>query len=472
MERPYGFGVLLISLCFPVSVGAQVIISEIMYDLESGSDTGREWVEVFNAGSSSVKLVDWKLSEADTNHGIGAFSGGETLGSGAYAILADNPTKFLADWPGFSGLLFDSAFSLSNTGETLAIYTPSPEFAVSDSVAYQSAWGAAGDGTVLQRSSADAVTFSAGAPTPGSGALVGSASGSPAEGTQPASSPPALSSSGSSAPVPSYVPALEPELFAYAGKDRDAIAGADVAFEGVAYDKEGKSIDPLTVRYLWTFGDGGSANGHTVLHRFSEPGRYAIILDIAKAVNAASHRVVVNVHPVSITLSLRSNSIVLTNTSGRELDLSGWHLRSGASTFTLPRNSLLLVGASVPFAYDITRLAASPDAVLLYPNGVVAVGVHSLPASVPNAPATAPRVNTPRVPAASVPETESEINATEAVEEPPSAQALLASSAVAEPAGRSHWWWLGALALGGAVATGVVLSRRTALGEWNIIEEK
>ncbi|MCR4281332.1 MAG: lamin tail domain-containing protein, partial [Candidatus Kaiserbacteria bacterium] len=47
----------------PFTASAQVVISEIMYDLETGSDSGREWVEVFNSGGSSVNLTDWKVSE-------------------------------------------------------------------------------------------------------------------------------------------------------------------------------------------------------------------------------------------------------------------------------------------------------------------------------------------------------------------------------------------------------------------------
>ena len=66
----------------PGTALAQTVISEVMYDLE-GPDTGREWIEVFNPGISPVTLTDWKLFEADSNHGIVVYSGGESLGSGA-----------------------------------------------------------------------------------------------------------------------------------------------------------------------------------------------------------------------------------------------------------------------------------------------------------------------------------------------------------------------------------------------------
>jgi hypothetical protein len=445
---------------------AEVLISEVMYDLESGSDTGREWVEVFNAGAGAVTLIDWKLFEADTNHGITAFSGGETLASGAYAVIADNPTKFLADWPGFSGLLFDSAFSLSNTGETIAIRTP--ELATSDSVTYQSSWGAGGNGHTLQRAASNSGIFTSGAPTPGSGALAVSQSSDAGASSGSSGSPQETHTSSSQAPVPSYVPALEPQLFAYAGKDRDAIAGADVLFEGLAYDKDGNSIDPSLVRFLWTFGDGGSTNGQKVLHRFAEPGRYAVVLDLARSVNSASTRVIVNVHPVSIVLSLRNGAVVLTNTSGRELDLSGWHVRAGPSTFTFPQNSIILVGASVPFTREITGLGAYADTALLYPNGVTAVGITPI-AEAPEATAKTPTPAVSKAPA-SDPADVFEPEQTQEASVPP--EALLAGAAESTTSRSDYWWWFGALALGVAAGGAVFASRRLALGEWRIIEEK
>lgn len=461
---------LLFIALLPSAASADVVISEIMYDLESGSDTGREWIEVFNAGSTSIRFVDWKLFEAETNHGVSAVGSGEELASGAYAIIADNPTKFLADWPGFSGLLFDSAFSLSNSGETLATHTPPPDFAASDSVTYQSAWGAAGDGQALQRASTGGTSFTPGAPTPGSGALTADTSGtSPA----PSNTSPSNATTNSSQPVSSYVPALEPQLYAYAGKDRDAIAGADVKFEGLAYDTEGKPINASAVRFLWTFGDGGSANGEKVLHRFSEPGRYAVVLDLAHTVNSASARIIVNVHPVSINVSLRNGSIVLSNTSGRELDLSGWHLRSGPTIFTIPANTILLANATVPFSREVTGLSAHTDAALLYSNGTVAAGVSE------HIPHPASAVVAPSIPVNPSPSAVRNDRIAFEEREVVGEELALGEYATTSPAQTAaasttspHLWWLGALVLTVFTAGTVFISGRMKKGEWVIEEGK
>ena len=148
----------------PMISNAQVYINEIMYDLpaSSGADAGREWVEIYNSGSGAIDLTGWKFFENDVNHSLSNISGGVNLPAGGYAIIADNSTSFLVDWPLFSGILFDSSFSLNNTGETLVLKDSTQT--VVDEVTYQSATGADGDGNSLARSGS---TWTALAPTPG-----------------------------------------------------------------------------------------------------------------------------------------------------------------------------------------------------------------------------------------------------------------------------------------------------------------
>ncbi|MDP3742421.1 MAG: lamin tail domain-containing protein, partial [Candidatus Micrarchaeota archaeon] len=110
------FTILLFSL--PPMANAAVFINEILYDFQDGADTGREWVEVINTGEA-VDISGWKFVEANTNHGLTLVQGSVEIPSGGFAMIVIDAAKFLADWPGFSGTIFDSSFSLSNTGETL-----------------------------------------------------------------------------------------------------------------------------------------------------------------------------------------------------------------------------------------------------------------------------------------------------------------------------------------------------------------
>lgn len=133
-----------------------IVITEIMYDLP-GSDSEREWIEVYNDDTVPADLASWKLFEAESNHGLTAIQGSGTLAPGEYAVIADNAATFLSDHSGFSGLLFDSSFSLSNGkkegcedgGETITLRNP--DLVDRDSVAYQGSWGACGDGHSLAR---------------------------------------------------------------------------------------------------------------------------------------------------------------------------------------------------------------------------------------------------------------------------------------------------------------------------------
>lgn len=124
-----------------------VVINEIMYDLPDADD-GREWIELYNTGTSSVDVADWRLYENGTNHLLDIRQGTSTLPIGGYAVIANDSTRFLQDNPGFLGALFDSAFSLSNDGETIIL--KNGDLAI-DTVAYASSTGANGDGKSLQK---------------------------------------------------------------------------------------------------------------------------------------------------------------------------------------------------------------------------------------------------------------------------------------------------------------------------------
>ena len=164
---------LLISL--PLISHANIIINEIMYDLpEPGVDEGHEWIEVRNDGPART-LSSHRLFEDGTSHGIAHIQGGDIMLTGEYAVIADDSSQFLIDYPSYSGRLFDSSWnSLSNDGETISITLS--DF-TTDTVTYASSTGATGDGNSLQRQTDD--TWLATTPTPGVANIIESASSSP-----------------------------------------------------------------------------------------------------------------------------------------------------------------------------------------------------------------------------------------------------------------------------------------------------
>ena len=129
----------------------QVVINEIMYN-PSGDDTKHEWIEIYNKGSTEVNITGWKFYEDDTNHKLNLTQGSWIISARGYAVIADDADQFLLDYSDYNGTLFDSSFSLHNTGETIAIKEGSSGPIV-DSVTYNESngWKEAKDGNSLQR---------------------------------------------------------------------------------------------------------------------------------------------------------------------------------------------------------------------------------------------------------------------------------------------------------------------------------
>lgn len=159
-------------LLAPSFVAAQVVVSEVMYDLAEGSDSGREWIEVY--AIQAVDLTKLKVVENGSNHAITA-TAAASIPLGAYAVIADNPTKFRNDHPSYAGFLFDSAFSLNNNGESISLADTAGS--VIDVVAYTNASGN-GTGDSLQRNVGEN-QFRPGIPTPGLGIPAGGLAQSP-----------------------------------------------------------------------------------------------------------------------------------------------------------------------------------------------------------------------------------------------------------------------------------------------------
>lgn len=344
---------LLLLVAFPAYVHAQVVISEIAYDV-SGSDSGREWVEVFNTGPAAAPLSEWRLFENGSNHTLTIFSGAESLAVGSYAILADNPSKFLEDVPGYSGPLFDSAFSLSNTGEALTLRCcASGDLLDKDSVSYAAEWGASGDGNTLHRTVSG--TFVAGSPTPGTGVLVAQ-SGSAEESSTP-------SGGGGDAPSATIL-----SLSIEGGSDRYLVSHAAAPFYALVLDEKKK--EAVNVHVEWNFGDGTVEIGTRVSHAFAYPGRYAVTVSASHYDRRALDSFVVVVEDAKVTLApFPDGSIAVENRSARDVDVSGWKLSDGTAVFEFPPNTRMLAGASLRVPKDTLKFFASERVRLYYQDG-------------------------------------------------------------------------------------------------------
>jgi hypothetical protein len=90
----------------------------------------------------------------------------------------------------------------------------------------------------------------------------------------------------------------------------------------------------------------------------------------------ASDRIVVTVIPTAVSiLDVGVDGIELYNGAAKDVDLTDWKLKVGASLFTFPKDTILLAGKTLFFESRITSLATDTDTLvdLLYPTGLVAV---------------------------------------------------------------------------------------------------
>jgi len=277
------FGVFSLVFFIPLITFAQIIITEIMYDLE-GSDSGREWIEITNITTDSIDLSTWKFFENGSNHGLVIFQGDSNLSANSSAILADNPSKFLSDWSGFSGVIFDSSFSLKNTGESISIRNP--DLSDVDLVNYITDWGAQGDGSSLQKNNG---TWLASSPNPG---VYTSSSGSSEESSDEET--PSGSSSAYIEPVNFPTGTISTRILG----ERIVLSGADSFFEAESLGVEGEKLE--NAKHFWNFGDGSIKEGEKVLHNYIYPGEYIIFLDVSSESFTTNEKIYIEVIPSSI----------------------------------------------------------------------------------------------------------------------------------------------------------------------------
>ena len=108
-----------------------VVINEIMYNPISG-DEDDEYVELFNRGSSTVDLSNWRI-----NAGISyRFPIGTTLAAGRYLVVAKNATNIIARHPHLhtTNTLGNYNGSLANAGERVALAMPDYFLATNNNV--------------------------------------------------------------------------------------------------------------------------------------------------------------------------------------------------------------------------------------------------------------------------------------------------------------------------------------------------
>jgi hypothetical protein len=75
-----------------VHASSSIIINEIMYD-PTGSDTGYEWIELYNPLSTPVVLTGWKIQIAGTTFTDSSVLGEGTISSQSYYLICESKVE-------------------------------------------------------------------------------------------------------------------------------------------------------------------------------------------------------------------------------------------------------------------------------------------------------------------------------------------------------------------------------------------
>jgi hypothetical protein len=349
-----------------------VSITEVMYS-PSGPDAGNEWVEVHNQSDKDIRLTDWSLRENEVDHRISSESK-DILPANGRVIIADNPQKVRNAYPQVTSPVFDSTFSLNNDGEAIALINSDGQEV--DSLRYDPAIGANGDENSLQLSSG---RWLEAAPTPQK---------ANADKETSADSDDANTSDDSEADSASRVLDPRPEqpesqasqeqsnqtenVRVDAGDNLHAIAGTQLHLEGVATT----SIDGTEdVEVFWSLGNGNTKQSDDIFYMYKHPGNYVATLVYRSDEHNKTDQITVNVASPGIHITDRKTGsdgyTKISNGLRRDVNLSGWHLRSENNTKTLPDYTIALSDSTLTLDNEPTQIQGE-SVQLLYPNGTVA----------------------------------------------------------------------------------------------------
>lgn len=326
-------------------------INEIMYDV-AGTDTGREWIEIYNNTANSIDFSKWKVLENAVNHSVKIISGASIIPAGGYAIIADNDVNFLADNPNFAGVLFDSAFSLTNTiGETISLIDPSGNKV--DEITYSESIGAKGDGNSLQLHEGFLI---AAKPTPGFENETKTSEASD-NAVSSATSSTNIDISSHSSPKPIIELKQKADFELSIGRDRISSIKTPLIFEPlIDSDFRHKSI-----RYMWNFGDGKQEKGKKVEHYYKHPGNYNVVLNASFDNNHAVARASVLVVKPNITSTTTLEGLEFENLSSNEINIGGWKVKSEDKSvkFSFPQDTI--ISPKTKIIFDKELFIKSPE---------------------------------------------------------------------------------------------------------------
>ncbi len=354
----------------PLYSKAAIEITEIMYS-PGNNPVGGEWVEIKNNGAEAVDLSGYRLREGGTAHLLKDAGSGLSLPAGTYAIIADDAVKFKTDYSGYGGLLFDSTFSLSDSGELLEWlrYKSKDDVLIEDQITYIPGDTSRGTGQSLQK--IDGV-WQASIPTPGSVNVLAISTSTDDNDDNTTSSTTstttdvqiietATSGGGGGGSWQAYDSQASVSNLTISlpkvgiGRNRLATVGQTLSFELWRDNKSGSLPEKVT----WSFGDGTSGVGNKIEHQYLFAGEYQVLANAYYPFGQAVARVkvlVVEPEVVIKTVNWKDGYVEIYNQGSKEINLGTWGLTNFFADYLLPKDTIIGGKTSIKIPLAMTGL--------------------------------------------------------------------------------------------------------------------
>ncbi len=366
-----------------VNFSSALQITEIQFDPD-GADTDREWVEIYNETANSIDLTQIKFFEANVNHGIDIFnqtnSSEKNVNAGEYVVLAQDINKFKIDFPNYAGKIFKSSFSLSNTGESLALKDK--------------------DGNILTNVSYTESDKQA-SPSPGAQNSGGTISNTQTNNNTSSNSTTSNSTSTNSNTYDtntdntinytykSYWPETEKiyvKIGNRAGENMTVMQGQEIIFNPKVLDGYKKEVknQSNSVQYKWSFGDGYTSDKREGIHSFKFVGEFVVNLQVNANGYVDEDKIYVKVVEPRIKVSIVSKEVSpeellgtttqkvfvdlveIKNENNFELNVGGLYLSDeNKKNFTLPEKLSILANKAILLPPELAGFASSTSKVVL-----------------------------------------------------------------------------------------------------------
>jgi len=378
--------VFVVLFFIPQVVFGGVVINETLYDA-TGTDTGKEYVVLYNNGDSAMDLMNYELNAVSGDYYIFPSFSLNQKSSVVIHWRAEGINSQTDLYTGTSG--FDA--NMGDTSGWVALFKGHPTSGTAKDLivdyleygAGAKTWEGAANDAGIWVAGNFIVDVDAGKSIKLK--IDGQDNNSPNDWME---SEPTINTSSQETTTQTTeqqgtTSIINNPPLPDAGNDIIAFIGQEINFDGT----ESTDPDNDELAYSWNMGDGKLIEKPTFAYKYLYPGTYLVTLMVYDGRNYATDTITVKIQSVQITINEfmpnpsrkdeEEEWIEIYNDSEGIADISGWQLddgEEGSSPFIFPQNTLIAPKSYLVFARQITNIALNndKDAVrLLLPEDVV-----------------------------------------------------------------------------------------------------